>query len=118
MSKNNLLVGLIVICFFIIGFVLYTNLRGDPEVQKALNEGLRADVACANPECNWTSGEFRAQPDDNDWPKKCPECGELTLYRSEKCYKCQEMVILKPSANGGIYCPNCKTMLLEPPAKR
>ena len=111
------MLGIVAVCVVVIAIVVLSWGR-DSDVEIALKKGLRSNVACSNGECNWTSGDFRAQPDDEDWPKQCPKCEQTTLYRAEQCYVCQEMTYLKPEANGAVLCRHCKAVLVEPVGRR
>lgn len=68
-------------------------------------------VRCMNPKCAWhkTSTQIKVDVDFDDWPTKCSQCKQKTLYPLRRCHnsKCRKWVVPITKPDGSMRCPKC-----------
>ena len=126
-QKKNLMIGIIVVCLIVAGYLAYANLTGGSA--GSINS-IPADemvwVKCTNKSCQaeYQMGKrqyyeqveevVRKNPMASYTPVKCEKCGNNTALLAEKCPYCGTIFI-----TGSIpgdqpdRCPNCKKSATE-----
>lgn len=68
------------------------------------NAAAEIRVACTNPECLF-SETVQVDPHFKAWPMTCKKCGQQTVYRAQRCRRCQQWFATAPGAAAD--CPHC-----------
>jgi hypothetical protein len=63
-------------------------------------------VACTNPACR-AAYSVRVPMDFDDWPMRCEECGQDTVYRARRCTKCRPPRWYATPPGSPDQCPFC-----------
>ena len=50
--------------------------------------GRKVKVLCVNPQCGFTEDDYSVKATDQQWPKECPECEQMTLHKTMVCPHC------------------------------
>jgi len=98
-KKKPIMIGIIVTCLALAGVITYLTHFRNPGGLESLERGTMTWLKCRNPDC-----EYEYQMDLKDYfiyirdhqdPMSmaapaivCPNCGEESVYRAEKCEKC------------------------------
>jgi predicted RNA-binding Zn-ribbon protein involved in translation (DUF1610 family) len=120
-KKKPIMIGIIVVCLVLAGAITYITSSGEEGGLDSIKRGEQMFwLKCRNPDC-----EHEFQMDMKDYfiymkehqdPMSmappavvCPECGEESVYRAEKCEKCG-LVFERNSIPNDFAdrCPECK----------
>jgi predicted RNA-binding Zn-ribbon protein involved in translation (DUF1610 family) len=98
-KKKPIMIGIILMCLVLAGAITYITRSRSPGNIESLKRGTMTWLKCRNPDC-----EHKYQIDLKDYfiyirdhqdPMSmaapaiaCPNCGEESVYRAEKCEKC------------------------------
>ena len=120
-KKKSLMFVIMVVCFLAASVFVFLNLNG--RTTNYMPKGSQVWIKCNNSECN-----HAYQIDGNKYYKyiedhtvgpfavpaiECPECGQNTCYKANKCKKCE--TIFFDNYTGGFEdrCPKCNYSELE-----
>lgn len=74
-------------------------------------ETVSVRVRCMNPQCPWNKGsvQVKMDVDFDNWPAKCSQCKQKTLYPLRCCHnsKCRKWVVPITKPDGSMRCPAC-----------
>jgi len=129
-KKKPIMIGVIVACLALAGIITYTTRSRETGGIGSLKRGKMTWLKCRNPGC-----EHEHQMDLKDYfiymqehqdPMSmmapaivCPECGEESVYRAEKCEKCG--LVFERGAVPNDFadrCPECKHSKTEEARKK
>jgi hypothetical protein len=115
-SRNAVLIALIVVCFAVAAALIFKSTEGPAgRLGDVIEHGSAIHVMCANQDCGHCRDDFRAHSYDRDWPKKCDKCGKKTLCRAVLCPTCKKYTPWHADAKGRVYCVHCKRWLNPTP---
>lgn len=126
-QKKNLMIGIIVVCLVVGGYLVYANLTGgggggldsipsDEKVWvKCSNKDCQAEFEMNKREYLETVEEIvRQNPMASFTPVKCEKCGNDTALEAVKCPYCETVFISRRNSNDfADRCPNCKKSATE-----
>ncbi len=129
-KKKPIMIGVVIGCLALAGVITYVTRSGETGGIESLKRGKMTWIKCRNPGC-----EHEYEMDLKDYfiymkehqdPMSmaapaivCPECGEESVYRSEKCEKCG--LVFERGAVPNDFadrCPECKYSATEEARKK
>ena len=109
--KNAVYAAVIGVCVVVSVYMLVARpfSKREDRVADILEHGQHVRVLCINPACMHEQGDYRAHSTDVSWPWKCPECGQMTLCRTQTCVYCSEITAMLPRTEGRTWfnCTQC-----------
>ena len=126
-SKKPLMIGVVVVCFIVAGFILYKTHSGSGVTTIKPGEKMLW-VKCSNTACN---NEY--EMDEVDYikhlrdfrsggdaaaPMVCPKCGQKSVFEAIKCPKCGNVFFAGNPGDLPDRCPKCKFSQIEESRKQ
>jgi len=98
-KKKPIMIGVVVVCLILAAVITFATRSGNSGGIDTLKRGTMFWVKCSNPDCEYTwqmdrKDYFQYLRDHQDPMSMaapaivCPECGEESAYRAEKCGQC------------------------------
>jgi predicted RNA-binding Zn-ribbon protein involved in translation (DUF1610 family) len=129
-KKKPIMIGVVVACLVLAGIITYATRSKEAGGIASIKRGKMTWLKCRNPDC-----EHEYQMDLKDYfiymkehqdPMSlavpaivCPECGEESVYRAEKCEKCGLTFEMGTVPNDfADKCPECKYSKIEESRKK
>jgi predicted RNA-binding Zn-ribbon protein involved in translation (DUF1610 family) len=120
-KKKPIMIGVIIACFLLAGVIAYKYSFSPEESGKDVFTGQLIWLKCSNTDCGGAyqmnkKGYFdsveeliRQKMSMETPPLVCEKCGKESVYRAEKCPKC-EAIFFRAAAGRGDFadrCPEC-----------
>ena len=125
-QKKNLMIGIIVVCLAVGGYLVYANLTGGGSNINSIPADEMVWVKCTNKSCmaeyQMSKRKYHEEVEElilknpmaSLTPVKCEKCGNTSALRAEKCPYCGTVFItgIIPGDQPD-RCPNCKKSATE-----
>lgn len=131
-KKKPIMIGVIVVCLALAGFITYTRHSGGGRGYNSIPEGKMTWVKCNNPQCKAeyqiSEREYYKAIDERlnpmvmtAPPLVCKECGKDSVFKAVKCQNPDCGIVFFPGAVPNDFqdrCPKCGQSADEEKRKR
>ncbi len=129
-KKKPIMIAVIVACLVLAGIITYATRSKEEGGIAAIKRGKMTWLKCRNPDCGheyqMDLKDYFIYMKEHQDPMSltapeivCPECGEESVYRAEKCEKCGLIFEMGTIPNDfADKCPECKYSKIEESRKK
>jgi predicted Zn-ribbon and HTH transcriptional regulator len=111
--KKPIMIGVIVVCFVLVGFIAYNSISGSPSGVESLKRGTLIWLKCLKCEAAYQMDEkdyyeFLEKHKMDGVVMSCDKCGEGNVLRAAKCDKCGVIFFMSGALDDyKDRCPKC-----------